>query len=132
MNYKEAINASQIWAARGYDESKTCVVAVCFYGDKLMWLEGWKGNWVKTWEPVPEDKLSKLEDPSLDFRPFGRKPDDQLAAELLEAVGGPSETSATTISDEEMQKALTEIADEYEYEDFAGDDYFTPMGETYD
>jgi hypothetical protein len=28
-----------------------------------------------------------------------------------------------------MQKALTEIADEYEYEKAVGDDYFSPIGE---
>lgn len=129
MNYKEAINASQIWAARGYDQTKTCVVSVCFYGGKLMWLEGWKGNWSKKWEEVPEEKLPKLDD--LNFFPTGPKPDEQIAAELLDALGGSApETSGP--DEEELQKALTEIADEYEWEKEVGDDYFSPMGETYE
>lgn len=125
MNYKEAINASQVWAARGYDQTKVCVVSVCFYGEKLMWLEGWKGNWSKKWEVIPEDKLSKLDD--LNFFPTGRKPDEQIAAELLDAIGSAATTTPT--DEVEMQKALTEIADEYEYEKAVGDDYFSPIGE---
>jgi hypothetical protein len=130
VNYKEAINASQIWAARGYDQTKVCVVSVCFYGGKLMWLEGWKGNWSKTWEAVPEEKLSKLDD--LNFFPTGPKPEEQIAAELLDMLGVAGVKPTSTISDAEMQKALAEIADEYDYEKEVGDDYFNPMGETYD
>jgi hypothetical protein len=129
VNYKEAINASQIWSARGYDKTKTCVVAVAHYGGKLMWLEGWKGNWSKTWKPVPDDKLATLEE--LNFFPTGPKPDEQIAAELLDALGGPG-PEGRTLDEVEMQKALTEIADEYEYEKEVGDDYFSPMGETYE
>ncbi len=111
MDYKEAINASQIWAARGYDrESGECVVSVSHYGDELRWLEGWGGNWKKTWKPVPEDEMHKLDD--LEFRPYGAKDDDQIAQEMLDA--------------------LSEIADEYEHEKEVGADYFEPMGETYE
>lgn len=131
MNYKEAINASQIWAARGYDHTNTCVVSVCYYGNKLMWLEGWGGNWTKQWKPVPDDKLDKLA--PLNFFPTGKKPDDQIAAELLSALGGDPEPSpSVTLSDAELKAALTEIADEYEHEKELGEDYFDPMGETYD
>jgi len=111
MNYKDAINASQIWAARGYDpDTSKAVVAVVHYGGKLMWLTGWDGNWVKDWKPIPEDEMHKLE--GLDFSPTGPKPDDQIAEEIIET--------------------LSEIADEYEYEAEDKANYFEPMGETYD
>jgi hypothetical protein len=111
MNYKDAINASQIWAARGYDPAtNVCVVSVSHYGDKLMWRTGWKGDWKKEWEPIPKDKTSMLD--GLDFYPTGPKPDDQI--------------------NDEMLAALSEIADEYAWEDEVKDDYLEPMGETYD
>lgn len=111
MDYKEAINASQTWAARGYDrKTGEVVVAVAFYGEELRWLEGWGGNWQKAWKPVPEDELHKLDD--LEFRPYGTKDDDQISREMLDA--------------------LSEIADEYELEAELRDDYFEPMGETYE
>jgi hypothetical protein len=107
MNYKEAINASQIWAARGFDSKGEAVVSVAHYGDELRWLQGWKGDWKKTWEPIPEDKMHMLED--LEFRPYGAKPADQIEAEVL--------------------AALSEIADEYEHEQEDAANYFEPMGE---
>lgn len=111
MNYKDAINASQIWAARGYDpDTNVCVVAVSHYDDRLMWLTGWKGDWKKAWAPVPEKELPLLD--RLDFYPTGSKSDDQI--------------------NDEMLSALSEIADEYAWQDNARDDYFEPMGETYE
>ena len=107
MNYKEAINASQIWAARGFDDKGEPVISVAHYGDELRWLEGWGGNWKKVWEPVPEDKIHLLD--TLTFQPYGAKPDDQIEAEML--------------------AALSEIADEYEIEDEDEANYFEPMGE---
>lgn len=111
MDYQEALNQSQIWAARGYDpETNESVVSVAFYGgvdgEQLMWLEGWGGDWKKEWEPVPEDKLHMLE--GLDFYPVGPKPADQINDEIV--------------------SALSEIADEYAYEEEEGDDYFRPLG----
>lgn len=126
MNYKEAINASQIWGARGYNEMGVCVVAICLYDDVVMWLPGFDGNWAKDWEELPEDGESKLV--GLKFAPTGRKPDDQIAAELLSILGGEQEAPLN----KEMREALEEIADEYEYLDEAGEDYFMPMGESYD
>jgi len=111
LNYKDAVNASQIWAARGYDpETSTCVVSVVYYGDKLMWLTGWGGDWKKKWEEIPEKDLHMLE--GLDFRPTGPRPDDEINDDLL--------------------AALSDIADEYEWEADVGEDYLEPMGETYD
>jgi len=125
MNYSDAINASQIWAARGYDEKNICVVSVCHYGGKLMWLTGFGGNWTKTWEEMPEEANAQLE--GLRFAPTGRKPDDQINAELLELLGDDQ-----TPLDEETAAAMAEIADEYDYADEVKDDYFEPMGETYE
>ena len=111
MNYVDAINASQIWAARGYDPTtNVCVVSVVHYGDELLWLTGWDGDWKKEWKPIPENELSKLD--GLDFYPTGPKGEDQINEEVL--------------------TALSEIADEYDWEDEVKDDYFEPMGETYE
>ena len=111
MNYKDAINASQIWAARGYDTAtNVCVVSVCHYDDKLMWLTGWGGDWKKEWKVIPDEEMSKLG--SLDFYPTGPKTDDEI--------------------NDEMLTALSEIADEYAWQDEAKDDYLEPMGETHD
>jgi len=107
VNYKEAINASQNWAARGYNEQGECEVAVAHYGDNLLWLTGWEGDWQKKWKEIPEDEIHKLE--GFDFVPTGPKPEDQISREVLDA--------------------LTEIADEYELEDELKADYFEPMGE---
>ena len=136
MNYKEAINASQIWAARGYDEKNVCVVSVCFYGEKTLWLTGFGGNWTKKWAPLDEadtpeeleERYAKLRD--LRFAPTGPKPDDQIAAELLDVLGGVS-TAETPVT-EEQRAALEEIADDYAWADENKDDYFEPMGETYE
>lgn len=113
MDFKEAINASQIWAARGYDPTtNVCVVSVAHYGDQLIWLTGWKGDWKKKWVPIPEGEegLDMLN--GLDFYPTGAKPEDQINDEVL--------------------AALSEIAEEYEWQDEVKDDYLEPMGETYD
>jgi len=111
VDYKEAVNSSQIWSARGYDPATgECVVSVAHYGGCMRWLEGWGGNWKKKWTPIPEDEKHKLV--GLEFRPYGAKPDDQIAEEVL--------------------AALSEIADEYEHQKDVGDDYFEPMGETYE
>ena len=116
MNYKDAINESQIWSAAGYDPTTNQkVVAVAHYGDQLMWLTGWGGDWKKEWKPVPEDELHKLE--GLDFYPTGPKPEDQITDEIV--------------------SALSEIGEEYEWlEEMqkSGRDGFLiePMGETYD
>lgn len=107
MNYKEAINASQVWAARGYNKQGECEVSVALYGDQLVWLTGWGGNWVKEWKPLPDDQIDKLADYS--FVPTGPKPEEQITGEML--------------------AALSEIADEYELEDELAGDYFEPMGE---
>jgi len=111
MNYKDAINASQIWAARGYDPAtNVCVVSVCLYGDELMWLTGWGGDWKKEWKKIPEAEIPKLS--AFDFYPTGSKSDDQI--------------------NDEMLSALSEIADDYAWQDEVKDDYFEPMSETYD
>lgn len=129
MNYKDAINASQIWAARGYDKEGICVVAVCVYGNEgeTLWLTGFEGNWEKKWKPIPDDAAPILA--TLRFVPTGPKPDDQIAAELLDVLSaGPQEAPLS----DEMREALAEIADEYEWADELKDSYHEPMGESYD
>jgi len=133
MNYRDAINASQIWAARGYDEKNVCVVSICHYGDKLMWLTGFGGNWVKEWKPLEEgvekeeleERYAKLK--NLRFAPTGPKPEDQIQAELMDSLSNDEEPL-----DDEMKAAMAEIYDDYEYADENKDDYFEPMGETYE
>lgn len=138
MNYKEAINASQNWAARGYNQAGICEVAICHYGGKLMWLPGFGGNWAKDWEPFEEgvepEKLKERLDSlaALNFYPTGPKPEEQVQWELLEALSDEKATDKTGVTDEEMRQALEEIADEYEWADEMKDDYFEPMGETYE
>jgi len=102
MNLKEAINASQIWAARGYTDEGKCVVSVAYYGDELRWLTGWDGNWAKHWEAVDDEGMKKLE--ALTFKPSGPKPEEQIEQEVVEAI--------------------TEIVED--------EDEFEPMGETYE
>ena len=99
MTPEEAINTSQIHAARGYTENDDCVVSLAFYGDKLLWLTGFDGNWSKDWKAVPDNEREKLE--GLTFKPTGPKPEDQIEREVINAI--------------------TEI-----YED---DDKFEPIGE---
>jgi len=129
MNYKEAINASQIWAARGYDDTGVCVVTICFYDGKTMWRPGFGGNWAKNWEGLPEDGPAKIA--HLRFAPTGPKPDEQVQAELLDILGN-DDAASYKVSDDEMQAALAEIGEEYEWADELRDDYHEPMGETYD
>ena len=107
MTYKEAINASQIWAARGFNEKGEAVVSVAYYGDELRWLEGWGGNWAKSWKPVPEEDLHKLD--KLVFHPYGAKPDDQIHEEMLASLGV--------------------IYDGYERDDADKENSFEPFGE---
>ena len=84
MELKEAINASQNWSARGFDDTDTCVVSLAYYGDQLLWLKGFGGNWSKDWAPV-EDEDYKLLDP-LNFIPSGPKPEEQIEQEVLDAI----------------------------------------------
>ena len=81
MNIHEAIKASQIHAARGYDADKP-VVSVAHYGGKLV-MNGWKGDW-KKWVPIPEDVLQEME--ALNFRPSGPRPSDDIADEIMDAL----------------------------------------------
>lgn len=83
MQLDEALEQSRIQAARGFDSTGACVVSVAFYGGQLMWMTGWGGSWVNTWEPVPADQMSKLD--GLDFVPTGPPPpidDFELAKEI--------------------------------------------------
>lgn len=82
MNLDEALRSSSVAAARGYDESGKCVVSVAYYGGHLVWLTGWGGAWAKKWEPIPEDKKSKLD--ALEFRPTGARQRDAYEAVLAE------------------------------------------------
>ena len=118
MNYKDAINVSQIWAARGYTNLGECVVSVSFYDNQLMWRTGWGGDWAMTWKPVPEDELFKLDE--LTFRPTGQKPKDQLSEEILANFDDANDATLTA----EMQAAMEEIAGEYELETELRDNYF--------
>jgi len=83
MLLEEALNASQIHAARGYDTTGKCVVSVANYGGQLMWMPGWGGNWSNAWVEVPADDMEKLK--PLDFKPTGPPPpltDFELAKEI--------------------------------------------------
>lgn len=84
MKLEDAVNASQIWAARGYDENGKCVVSIAYYGEKLMWLTGFGGNWAKGWEVMSDEDKESIK--NLDFRPFGAKPEDQIEEEIKEAI----------------------------------------------
>jgi len=84
MKLEEAINASQIQAARGYDDNGQCVVSVAYYGDALMWLKGFGGNWAKNWETITDEDRDDLK--LLSFAPSGPKPESQLEQETLEAL----------------------------------------------
>lgn len=84
MTLEGAINASQIHAARGYTEEGECVVSLAYYGDKLLWLTGFEGNWAKGWKPVPDDERHRLE--GLKFKPTGPKPEDQIEREVIDAI----------------------------------------------
>lgn len=103
MTLEDAINTSQVHAARGYNEEDECVVSVAYYGGELLWLTGFGGNWAKKWEKVPEEERSNLD--RLNFRPTGPKPEDQIEKEVIDA--------------------LTEI---YEMDD-EKDNMFDPIGE---
>lgn len=110
MNYKDAINASQNWGARGFNSDGVAIVSVAHYGGKLVWITGWEGDWKKKWVPIPEDELFKLD--RISFLPMGPKDDDLISVEMM--------------------SALEEIADEYEHEEEEKSNYFEPMGETYE
>ena len=84
MKMRDAIAASQISAARGYDKDNKCVVSVAHYGGGLMWLTGWGGNWAKTWAKPKEEDLPKLE--VLTFKPSGPKPEALLEDEITAAL----------------------------------------------
>ena len=101
MELKEAINASPIWAARGYNHEGQCECSVAFYGEKLTWLSGLGGFWAKKWEPLTEE--SEVLIGHLDFLPFGPKQEDEIEDDIL--------------------KIITEI--------HSDEDDFEPMGETH-
>lgn len=84
MTLDEAINASQISAARGFDSNKVCVASVAFYGDKLVWLSGFGGDWSKNWKEVGPSDRARLE--TLDFKPTGPKPEEQIEREVIAAI----------------------------------------------
>ena len=84
MTLEEAINASQINAARGYDANDECVVSVAYYGDKLIWLTGFGGDWAKKWEGVKPEERKRLI--GLTFKPTGPKPEEQIEREVIAAI----------------------------------------------
>lgn len=84
MTLEEAINVSQIHAARGYTEKGECIVSVAFYGQKLVWLTGFGGEWAKKWKPVDEEERKKIE--GLNFKPTGPKPEEQIEQEVIDAI----------------------------------------------
>ena len=100
MRLRAAINASQVAAARGYTSDGKCVCSVAFYDDQIMMLRGFGGDWDKKWSAISEEDQKKID--TLDFRPFGPKPADQI--------------------EQEIKDAITEIVED--------DDTFEPMGET--
>ena len=84
MKLQDALDASLISAARGYDKDSKCVVSVAIYGDGLMWLTGWGGNWTKVWKAIDEEGMRKLQE--LDFKPSGPKPENMIEAEIRDAL----------------------------------------------
>ena len=84
MTLKEAINASEIWSARGYNSKGECVCSVAFYGGRLVMLAGFDGNWASKWESVDDDD-ERLE--GLVYRPTGPKPDHELDDEIMNMLG---------------------------------------------
>lgn len=84
MNLEDAVNASQNWSARGFDDLGNCVASVAYYGDRLVWLKGFGGNWTKSWAPLEEADRLLVRD--LNFVPFGPKPEDQIEQEVLDAI----------------------------------------------
>ncbi len=102
MNLREAINISQIRAARGYNDKDDCVVSVALYGEELKWLKGFGGNWSKNWETLSDEDRDRLI--GLNFKPSGPKPAEQIEEEVSDAL-----------------KQIRESEDEFE-----------PMGETYE
>lgn len=103
MTLEDAINTSQVHAARGYNENDECVVSVAYYGGELLWLTGFDGNWAKDWKEIPVEDKHMLD--GLNFRPTGPKPEEQIEKEVIDA--------------------LTEI---YEMDD-ESDNMFDPIGE---
>lgn len=84
MRLEDAVNASQIWAARGYDETGKCVCSVAVYPDKVMWLKGFGGAWAKEWVLMTDEDRTSVA--NLSFRPFGPKPEDQIEQEIVDAL----------------------------------------------
>lgn len=84
MNLKEAVNASTIWAARGYNDEGACVVSISYYGDRLLWRNGISGSWTKTWVPIADGDYEILD--SLEYLPSGPKPEEQIEEEILAAL----------------------------------------------
>lgn len=82
MNIDEAIEASQIRAARGYNEQDEPVVSVAFYGGKLV-MNGWQNNW--KWRPIDEETLA-LFNKELIFKPYGIRSDDDIEDSILDAL----------------------------------------------
>ena len=94
------ISNSETHAIRGYRNGE-CVVAVCFYDEKIRWLTGFDGHWAKNWEPIPDSQEEYEKLIGLDWRPAYAEPHEQL--------------------EREVQEALAEIFDD--------DDDFEPIGE---
>jgi hypothetical protein len=95
MNYKDAINASQILAARGVDADGTVVCSVAYYGEELVWLPGFGGKWAAKWAPVDEEGMKQIE--ALTFRPFEIRPENQMPVDIASAIAEAFEDE-----DEEM------------------------------
>lgn len=92
MTLEEALAASRVQAARGYDADNKCVVSVANYGGELLWLTGWGGSWAPEWVTIPEDGLGKLK--PLDFKPTNPPPPVTDAETLKEIYPPDDEDSA--------------------------------------
>jgi len=99
MNLRDAINSSQIHAAKGYDAAGECVVSIAYYGDCLRWLTGWGGNWAKEWKEIPEKERHKLDE--LTFRPSGPRPDDDIHDDMLRRFDDAADTLEAIYEDED-------------------------------
>ena len=88
MTLTEALSASRLLAARGFDANGVCVVSVADYGGTILWMEGWDGNWTNVWTEIAADRRSKLD--ALDFRPTGPPPeiDVEVVREVFSYLDG--------------------------------------------